>query len=106
MNRYVAPFLILILIVLISIVVFALIYHHLNNTSTDPYINSWLNAFYTSVTIQTAVGFGSIVPLNENDNIRIAYIFQSLISYIITIGGIFLLFNLFFKKSKNGTIVS
>jgi hypothetical protein len=101
MNRYITPFIILILIVLISIIIFALIYHHLNKDSNNPYVNSWLNSFYTSVTIQTAVGFGSIVQENENDNIRIAYILQSLISYMITIGGIFLLFNLFFKKSKD-----
>lgn len=100
MNKYVTPFLILLVIILVSIVIFALIYHHLHRNNTNPFINSWINAFYTSVTIQTSVGYGSVVQDNESDDIRIAYIFQSLISYMITVGGIFLLFNIFFKKDK------
>ena len=100
MNRYITPFLILLLIILISIVIFALIYHHLHRNNKDPFINSWINAFYSSVTIQTAIGYGSVVESEESDSVRLAYIFQSLISYMITIGGIFLLFNIFFKKDK------
>jgi hypothetical protein len=96
MNKYLTPFLLTLLIVAISIVIFAAIYHHLERNSEDSYTRGWMNAFYTATTIQTNIGMAE-PPKRENTTVRAWYIVQSLISYTITIGLIFVLFKAFFN---------
>lgn len=95
MNKYITPFLITILLVAISIVIFSLIYHHLHSDNPDPYIRGWMNSFYTAVTIQTNIGMAE-VPERDKVSLRAWYIVQSLISYIITLGLIFFIYKAYF----------
>ena len=104
MNKYLTPFLITILLVAICIVIFATIYHHLERNSDDAYARGWMNAFYTATTIQTNIGMAE-PPKRENTTVRAWYIVQSLISYTITIGLIFVLFKAFFNGGSHSATV-
>lgn len=107
MNKYITPFLITLLLVAICIVIFACIYHHLERNNEDSYTRGWMNAFYTATTIQTNIGMAE-PPKRENTAVRAWYIVQSLISYTITIGLIFILFKAFFQNgstSHSGVMV-
>ncbi len=104
MNKYLTPFLLTLLLVAISIVIFALIYHHLESDNIDPYNRGWMNAFYTATTIQTNIGMAE-PPKPEKTSVRAWYIVQSLISYTITIGLIFVLFKAFFNGGSHSATV-
>jgi hypothetical protein len=105
MNKYYfTPFLITLAIAAISIVIFALIYHSLEQDNVDPYARGWMNAFYTATTIQTNIGMAE-PPRKENTTVRAWYIVQSLISYVLTIGLVFILFKVFFNGNSQPTSV-
>lgn len=99
MNKYLTPFLITILLVVVLIVIFALIYHHLESDNENPYARGWMNAFYTATTIQTNIGMAT-PPEPEKTSVRAWYIVQSILSYLITLGLIFVLFKAFFLTSN------
>jgi hypothetical protein len=105
MNKYYfTPFLITLLIAAISIVIFAIIYHSLEQDNIDPYARGWMNAFYTATTIQTNIGMAE-PPKKESTTVRAWYIVQSLISYVLTIGLVFILFKVFFNGNSQNTNV-
>lgn len=106
MNKYYfTPLLITLILAAISIVVFALIYHSLEKDNTDPYARGWMNAFYTATTIQTNIGMAE-PPKKESTTVRAWYIVQSIISYTLTIGLVFILFKVFFNGHSQSSNVS
>lgn len=105
MNKYYfTPLLITLLLAAISIVVFALIYHNLEQNNIDPYARGWMNAFYTATTIQTNIGMAE-PPKKESTTVRAWYIVQSIISYVLTIGLVFVLFKVFFNGDSHSSTV-
>ena len=99
MNRYITPFLITLFLSIFVIVIFAIIYQQYNKDNSDPNVNTWLNSFYNSVTIQTNIGMAEVSP-NEKNGLKFWYIVQSLIAYIITLGLIFFIFKAYFIPEK------
>jgi hypothetical protein len=105
MNKYYfTPLLITLLLAVIFIVIFAVIYHSLEQDNADPYARGWMNAFYTATTIQTNIGMAE-PPKKESTTVRAWYIVQSIISYVLTIGLVFVLFKVFFNGNSQTTSV-
>jgi len=100
MNKHLTPFLITVLLVIISITVFAIIYHSIDEEIEE---KKWINSFYDSITIQTLIGMGDGFK-GRSDSAKIWGMVQSFIAYLITIGLIFVLYKYFtYSNGTNGT---
>jgi hypothetical protein len=83
-----------ILIVLLAII-FSLIYYNINKNSEDPQEKGYLNSLYTSITIQTNIGMKS-EPTKKT--MKYWIMVQSVISYFITVGFLFVIFKYMFTN--------
>ena len=97
MNKYLLGFLIVILMFTASILIFATIYYNLEKNDTAPYVKTWTESLYVSITIQTNIGMAN-TPVYERNAIRNWIMVQSVISYLITFGGILILTKVIFEK--------
>lgn len=96
MNKKLLSFIIVIVIFIISVTIFAFIYHSYNKDDPDPEKRSFTNAFYTSITIQTTIGLSD--PPNANvKSLQIWVMVQSVITYLIGLGIVFILLKSFGK---------
>jgi hypothetical protein len=96
MNKELLALLIAIGIFIVSVLIFAAIYHHYNKDDPDPANRSFTNALYTSVTIQTSIGL-SDPPNAKVKSLQIWVIVQSIITYLIGLGVVFILVRILFK---------
>lgn len=96
LNKKLLAFIIVIIIFVISVVIFAFIYHSYSKDDPDPEKRSFTNAFYTSITIQTTIGLSD--PPNANvKSLQIWVMVQSIITYLIGLGIVFVLLKSFAK---------
>jgi hypothetical protein len=97
MDFYVKSLIITIAIVIIFIFIFSFIYFGINRDSIDEQDKGYLNSLYTSFTIQTNVGMKA-----EPKKVSMKYwvMFQSLLSYIISLGFLYIVSNIFIKNKK------
>jgi hypothetical protein len=100
MNKELLALLIIIAIYIISIFVFAAIYHSYSKDSPDISDQSFINALYTSVTIQSLVGL-SDPPNSKVRSLQIWVIIQSTISYFVSIGIVLILVKILFKDENS-----
>jgi hypothetical protein len=96
MNKKVIAFLIVVLFFIVSVIIFAFIYHSYNKDSPDPDTRSFTHALYTSVTIQTTIGL-SDPPNAEIKSLQIWVMVQSIITYLIGLGLVFVVIKYFEK---------
>jgi hypothetical protein len=97
MNKKLLAFVIVILIFIVSVTIFAFIYHSYNKDDIDPDRRSFTHALYTSVTIQTTIGLSD--PPNANvKSLQIWVMVQSIITYLIGLGIVFVLLKSFGKE--------
>lgn len=96
MNKELLALLIAIGIFIVSVLIFAAIYHSYNKDDPDPANRSFTNALYTSVTIQTSIGL-SDPPNARVKSLQIWVIVQSIITYLIGLGVVFILVRILFK---------
>lgn len=89
-NKKLLAVIIVVIIFIVSVTIFAFIYHSYNKDDPDPEKRSLVNAFYTSVTIQTTIGL-SDPPNTHIKSLQVWVIVQSVITYIIGLGIIFIL---------------
>ena len=99
MNPKILALLIILLIFFISVFVFAFIYYSYVNDDKDPFVNSYSAALYLSVTIQTAIGLSG-PPTEYVERLRYWIMLQSFISYLITLGLVFILIKVFYEKDN------
>jgi heme A synthase len=97
MNKYLLAFSIIILIFVVNILIFATIYYNVKENDTTPYVRTWTDSLYVAITIQTNVGLANS-PLYEGNAIRNWIMVQSILSYLITFAGIFILSKIMFEK--------
>jgi hypothetical protein len=97
MNKYLLAFLIVMLIFVASILIFATIYYNLEKDDTTPYVRTWTDSLYVAITIQTNIGLAN-TPIYEGNGIRNWIMVQSILSYIVTFGGIIILTKVIFEK--------
>lgn len=96
MNKKLLGFFIVVLIFIVSVTIFAFIYHSYNKDDPDPEKRSFTNAFYTAITIQTTIGLSD--PPNSNvKSLQIWVMIQSIITYLIGLGLVFFLLKYFSK---------
>ena len=96
MNKKLLAFVIVILIFIVSVTIFAFIYHSYNKDDIDPEKRTFTNALYTSITIQTTIGLSD--PPNANvKSLQIWVMVQSIITYLIGLGIVFVLLKSFSK---------
>ena len=99
MNKQLLGLLIVIFIFIVSVIVFAFIYHSYNKDSVDPYERSLTHAFYTSITIQTTIGL-SDPPNSHKKSLQIWVMVQSCITYFISIGVVLIVIKIFTKEEN------
>ena len=99
MDKNILAFLIVIVIFAISVTVFAFIYHGYNKENEDPYERSFTHAMYTSFTIQTTIGL-SDPPNSHRKSLQIWVMVQSFITYVISLGVVFILIKSLYKEEK------
>lgn len=97
MHPKVLALLIILVIFFISAFIFAWIYYIYINDDPDPYINSFSNALYLSVTIQTAIGLTG-PPQPYVERLRNWIMVQSFITYLLSLGVIFILIKIVYEK--------
>jgi hypothetical protein len=96
MNKKLLAFIIVIIIFIVSVVIFAFIYHSYSKDDIDPDKRSFTHALYTSITIQTTIGLSD--PPNANvKSLQIWVMVQSVITYLIGLGIVFVLLKSFGK---------
>lgn len=96
MNKKLLAFVIVILIFIVSVTIFAFIYHSYSKNDPDPEKRTFTNALYTSITIQTTIGLSD--PPNANvKSLQIWVMVQSIITYLIGLGIVFVLLKSFSK---------
>lgn len=98
MDFHVKSFIITIIIVIIFIIIFSFIYYSINNDSIDEDDKGYLNSLYTSITIQTNIG---MKPEPKKTSMKYWIMVQSLLSYIITIGFLYVIIKSV-MRGKNG----
>ncbi len=96
MNKKLLGFIIVIIIFIISVTIFAFIYHSYNKDDLDPDKRSFTHALYTSITIQTTIGL-SDPPNADIKSLQIWVMVQSVITYLIGLGIVFILLKSFEK---------
>jgi hypothetical protein len=95
-NKKLLAFIIVILIFIVSVTIFAFIYYSYNKDDIDPDKRSFTHALYTSITIQTSIGLSD--PPNANiKSLQIWVMVQSIITYLIGLGIVFVLLKSFSK---------
>jgi hypothetical protein len=98
MDFHVKSFVITLVIVVIFIIIFSFIYFAINRDSIDEDDKGYLNSLYTSITIQTNIGMKA-EP--KKTSLKYWIMIQSLLSYIITIGFLYVIIKSV-MKGKNG----
>jgi hypothetical protein len=96
MYKKLLGFLIVLAIFVICVIIFALIYHSYNKNDPDPDRRSFTHALYTSVTIQTTIGLTD-PPNSDIKSLQIWVIVQSIITYLIGLGLVFIVLKSFEK---------
>ena len=97
MDIRILSILVVVCIFFISVIIFSLVYYSYSKNNPDPYLNTYIYALYTSVTIQTSIGLSDPVGIQEYTSLKIWVIIQSIITYMISIGLVFILLKYFFK---------
>ncbi len=90
--------LVVICIFFVSVIIFSLIYYSYGKNNPDPQLNTYMYSLYTSITIQTTIGLSDPVGIQESNSLKIWVIIQSIITYMISIGLVFILLKYFFKE--------
>ena len=96
MYKKLLGFLIVLAIFVICVIIFAFIYHSYNKNDPDPDRRSFTHALYTSVTIQTTIGLTD-PPNSDIKSLQIWVIVQSIITYLIGLGLVFIVLKSFEK---------
>jgi hypothetical protein len=94
MDFHVKAFLITLAIVIIFIIIFSFIYFSINRDSIEEQDKGYLNSLYTSITIQTNIGMKA-EP--KKTSLKYWIMIQSLLSYIITIGFLYVIIKSVFR---------
>lgn len=89
----------------LSVIVFSFVYYSYNRNDADPYVRSYLHALYTSVTIQTTIGLSNPPNIHLN-SLKIWVIIQSIITYMVSIGLVFILLKYFYKDDTKNEMKS
>ena len=97
MNKYLLAFSIVILIFAVNVLIFATIYYNVKENDTTPYVRTWTDSLYVAVTIQTNIGLANS-PIYQGNAIRNWIMVQSILSYLITFVGVFILSKVIFVK--------
>ena len=97
MDKEVLAFIILVILFAICIVIFSFIYHSYNKDDSDPAARSYSYSLYTAVTIQTGIGLSN-PPNIHNKSLQYWVMAQSIISYLLIIGVVFIALKIIFRN--------
>jgi hypothetical protein len=97
MDIRILSIIVVICIFFVSVITFSLIYYSYGKSNPDPLLNTYMYSLYTSITIQTSIGLSDPVGVQEYNSLKIWVIIQSIITYMISIGLVFILLKHFYK---------